>query len=107
MDGLNTFHSMGDIKCITPSCALPPAGSIKKLKSVPTAEEAGKSGVLELLASEHVKTSALQQIVVQDLNMLNPIHSKIFVPCFPDILWMSGKCLFSQQNILEVSGIAE
>ncbi|GBL92940.1 hypothetical protein AVEN_54592-1 [Araneus ventricosus] len=73
---LNTFHSMGGIKCITLSGALPPANSIKRLKSVPTAEEVTKLGVLELLMSE--------KIVVQDLNMLNPIPSKIFAPYLPD-----------------------
>ncbi|GBM18587.1 hypothetical protein AVEN_47968-1 [Araneus ventricosus] len=71
---------MGGIKCITSSLSLPPADSIKRLKSVPTSE-GGKLGVMELLTSENVKTSALQQIVVQDLNMLNPIASKIFAPC--------------------------
>ncbi|GBO46399.1 hypothetical protein AVEN_115502-1 [Araneus ventricosus] len=64
LDGLNTFHSMRGIKCITPSFSLPPALSIKRLKSVPTAEEIGKLGVLELLTFENVKKSTLQQIVV-------------------------------------------
>ncbi|GBM27743.1 hypothetical protein AVEN_25360-1 [Araneus ventricosus] len=64
LDGLNTFQTIGGIMCIIPSCALPPAGSIKRLKSVPTAEEVGKLGVLVLLASEKVKTSTLQQIAV-------------------------------------------
>ncbi|GBO13776.1 hypothetical protein AVEN_34890-1 [Araneus ventricosus] len=95
LDGLNTFYSMGGIKCITPSCYFPPALSIKRLKSVPTAEEVGKLGVLELLTFENVKKSTLQQIVVQDLSMLNPIPSNIFTPCLPDIFWMSGKCLSS------------
>ncbi|GBM62681.1 hypothetical protein AVEN_257277-1 [Araneus ventricosus] len=64
LDGLNTFQTMGGIMCIKPFCALPLAGSSKKLKSVPTAEELGKLGVLKWLASENLKTSALQQIVV-------------------------------------------
>ncbi|GBM59975.1 hypothetical protein AVEN_245575-1 [Araneus ventricosus] len=50
----------------TPSEALPPADSIKRLKSVPNAEDVGKLGVLELLTSENMKTSELQQIVAQD-----------------------------------------
>ncbi|GBM94255.1 hypothetical protein AVEN_254154-1 [Araneus ventricosus] len=54
-DGLNNFHSMGGIKCIAPSCALTPADSIKRLKSVPTAEEVDKPGVLEPLAFENRK----------------------------------------------------
>ena len=48
LDGLNTFHSMGGIKCITPAQALPPAEKIKRLKTAPSAIEVGKLGVLEL-----------------------------------------------------------
>ncbi|GBM45684.1 hypothetical protein AVEN_237921-1 [Araneus ventricosus] len=96
LDSLNTFHSMGGTKCITPSRALPPADSTKRVKSVPTDEEVGKLGVLELLISENVKMSALQQIVFQDLNVLNHIPSQIFSSCLLDILLMSGKYPSSQ-----------
>ncbi|GBM25150.1 hypothetical protein AVEN_101083-1 [Araneus ventricosus] len=68
---------MGGIKFIWPSRTLPPADSIKRLKSVPNAEDVGKRDILELLTSESTKTNALHQITVQDLNMLNPIPSKI------------------------------
>ncbi|GBM13172.1 hypothetical protein AVEN_64376-1 [Araneus ventricosus] len=64
--------------------------SIQSLKSVSTAE-VGKLCVLELLTSENTKTSAFQQFVAQDLNMLNPIPFRIFAPCLPDILWMFAK----------------
>ncbi|GBN83522.1 hypothetical protein AVEN_67680-1 [Araneus ventricosus] len=69
------------MKCITPSRALTPADRTERLKSVPTAEEVGKLSTLELLTSENVKASALLQIIVQDLIKLNPINSKILVPC--------------------------
>ncbi|GBM69948.1 Abnormal pharyngeal pumping eat-20 [Araneus ventricosus] len=77
---------MGGIKCITPSRSLHLADSIKRLTSAPTGEEVGKLSVVELLTSENVKTSDLQQIFIQDLNMVNPIPSKIFVLCLPGIL---------------------
>ncbi|GBM65928.1 hypothetical protein AVEN_212786-1 [Araneus ventricosus] len=80
------FYSMGGIKCITPSRALPPAESNKGLKSVPKTEVVGKLGILEMFSSENMKTKALQQIVVQNLNMRNPIPSQIFAPCLIDIL---------------------
>ncbi|GBM22577.1 hypothetical protein AVEN_184001-1 [Araneus ventricosus] len=91
--GLNTFH------IITPPRALPPVVSNKKLKSVSNAQKVGKLGVLELLTSENVMTRVLQQIVVKVLNMQHPILSKIFKPCLTEILWMSTKCLSSQENI--------
>ncbi|GBM05705.1 hypothetical protein AVEN_175551-1 [Araneus ventricosus] len=67
--GFNNFYSMGGIKCITPSSALPPSDSNKELKSVPKTEVVGKLGILEMFSSENMKTRALQQIVVQNLNM--------------------------------------
>ena len=96
LDGLNTFHSMGGIKCITPAQALPPAENIKRLKTAPSAVEVGKLGVLVLQAFVNVDKNALKQIVVQDLNLKNPIPHDIFAPSLPDVLWMSGKWISSQ-----------
>ncbi|GBM70466.1 hypothetical protein AVEN_188214-1 [Araneus ventricosus] len=89
---------MGGMKCITPSLVLPPANSIKRLESVLNDEEVSKLRILELLLSNYVKSSSLQQIPVKDLNLLNLIPSNICTPCLPVILWMSGECLSSQQN---------
>ncbi|GBM83690.1 hypothetical protein AVEN_84259-1 [Araneus ventricosus] len=55
LDGLNTFPRMRGVNCIIPFCNLPPAHSIKRLKSVPTAGKVGTVGVLELLSSEYVR----------------------------------------------------
>lgn len=107
LDGLNTFHSMGGIKCITPAQALPPAEKIKRLKIAPSAVEVGKLGVLELQAFEKVNKNVLKHIVVKDLNVENPIPSDIFAPSLPDVLWMSGKWIYSLENISEVPIIPE
>lgn len=39
IDGKDTFHSLGGIKCITPSHALIPSEPLKRLNTVPKAEE--------------------------------------------------------------------
>lgn len=64
LDGLNTFHSIGGIKCITPAWVLPSVEKIKRLKTPPSAVEVGKLGVLELQEFENLNKKALKDIVV-------------------------------------------
>ena len=107
LDGWNTFHSMGGIKCVIPTHALLPSMKVERLKSAPSQEEVGQLGVLELQAFEGRGTNALQQITVEDLSMLKPIPSDIFTPTLQDILWMSGKWLQEVEPIPEVPTIPE
>lgn len=51
IDGLNTFHSMGAIKCVIPSSAIIPGQTIEKITKIPTA--ASKRGVTELKSFEY------------------------------------------------------
>lgn len=51
LDGLNTFHSLGSIKCVAPATVLPKSDENKRLKSSPFVE-VGNLGVSELQSSE-------------------------------------------------------
>lgn len=55
LDGLNTFHSLGGIKCVAPAKVLPKLDEIKRLKSSPPIVEVGKLGVLELQSCEKIQ----------------------------------------------------
>lgn len=107
VDGWNTFHSMGGIKCVTPAHTHLSSSKVKRLKSVPPQDEVGQLGVLELEAFDSIGCNSLQQITVEDLSELNPIPSDIFRPSLQDILWMSGKWLGEVRSATEVKPIPE
>ena len=48
IDGLNTFHAMGRIMCVTPSSAVSSDKMIEKLKQIPTSQNLGKFGYIPL-----------------------------------------------------------
>lgn len=84
VDGWNTFHSMGGIKCVTPAHTNLSSTKVKRLKSAPTQyetrqDEVGQLGVLELETLESIECNIFQQISVEDLSVLNPIPSDINV----------------------------
>ncbi|CAK1580968.1 unnamed protein product [Parnassius mnemosyne] len=107
LDGRNTFHSMGGIKCITPANTLHASTNVKRLNSAPPQEEVGQLGVLEVHTLEGRGTNALQQMIIEDLSFLKPIPSDIFTPTIQDLLWMSGKWLQEVEPTLEVPNIPE
>lgn len=41
LDGLNTFHSMGGIQCVTPSSSVCPVDKINRLKIMPSSQNIG------------------------------------------------------------------
>ncbi|KAJ8866255.1 hypothetical protein PR048_032098 [Dryococelus australis] len=86
--------------------ALPRSDEIQRLTSAPPAVEVGKLGVSELQSYENVQKRGLKNVVVQDVNTLNPIPHYALIPSRPDTLWMCGKW-FSGQNIPEMPQIPE
>ncbi|CAG4984765.1 unnamed protein product [Parnassius apollo] len=107
LDGRNTFHSMGGIKCITPTNTLHASTNVKRLNSAPPQEEVGQMGVLEVQIFEGRRTNALQQIIIEDLSFLKPIPYNIFTPTVQDLLWMSGKWLQEVEPTSKVPNIPE
>lgn len=108
LDGWNTFHSMGGIKCVTPTPAFHTCAKIERLKSTPPPQEdVAQLGVLELQPFEGRGTNVLQQIIIEDLSELKPIPCDIFTPTLQDFLWMSGKWLQEVEHTAEVPTIPE
>ncbi len=107
LDGWNTFHSMGGIKCVTPAIALNNSTNVKRLKSAPQQKEVSHLGVLAVETFEGRGISALQQIIIEDLNLLKPISSEIFKPTLRDLLWMTGKWLQETEPTSEVPTVPE
>lgn len=93
LDGHDSFHSLGGIKCVTPAEGFPKSDKITRLKSAPPISEVGKYGVLDLQSYESGAQKGLKKVIVGDLNNLNPIPTDALAPSLPDILWMCGKSI--------------
>lgn len=48
IDGLHTVHIMGAIQCVTPYDAVTPDQNIPRLSKIPSAQEVGEFGCVEL-----------------------------------------------------------
>lgn len=86
IDGLNTFHSMGGIKCVTPSEAIIPKPSITKITKIPTAADFGKQGVISLKTFENVQGRGLKNTVISDLPCLEYLEENVQLSSLSDVL---------------------
>jgi len=86
IDGLNTFHGMGGIRCITPSSSVERGSDIPRLTKMPTSIEIGKLGIVRLEAFQG-KGGGLQNVTVENVEV--PQESAHPQP--HDILWLLAK----------------
>lgn len=88
IDGLNTFHSMGGIRCITPASSIEKGASIPRLMKMPTSSETGNIGVIPLETFQ-VKRGGLRNVIVENLEVPEePTH-----PPPHDTLWLFAQKL--------------
>lgn len=86
LDGMNTFHSMGGIKCITPASSTDKGSEIPKLSKMPSSKESGLQGVIPVEAF-HAEGKGLQNVIVQDL----VVPEEASCPTAHDVLWLYAK----------------
>lgn len=91
LDGLNTFHSMGGIECLTPKSALVPAQPLEKITKAPTDKSIVCRGVLQLKTFENLNGRGLKNIAIEALPCLEAPNTKVQMPSTTDLLWMCGK----------------
>lgn len=84
-DGLNTFHAMGGIRCITPSSTAERGSEIPRLTKMPTAHDIGKLGVVQLETFQGKQVS-LKNVTVKDIE----IPDQRAHPEPHDILWYAA-----------------
>lgn len=90
VDGMNTFHAMGGIKCITPGSMVANETEITKVIKIPSAEEIAKLGYIPLQVFENTGTG-LGNVTTENLQDLNPLTEDIPLPNVGDTLWMCAK----------------
>jgi hypothetical protein len=91
LDGLNTFHAMGGIHCVTPKSAIAPDQVIPRLTRVPSADVIGKYGSIPIHTFQRNKeSSGLKDVKILDLESIHPVSSNV-VPSSYDLLWLYGK----------------
>ena len=91
LDGLNTFHAVGGIHCVTPKTAIAPDQIIPRLARMPSAKVIGKYGSMPMQIYQRNKESAgLKAIVIVELESMYPVSSDV-VPSSYDFLWLYGK----------------
>lgn len=85
IDGLNTLHAMGGIRCITPSNSLKKRGDIPRLKHMPSSHDIGELGIVPLQTFQ--KGATLESVVVRRITVPEEmIHPQPF-----DALWFVAK----------------
>lgn len=86
LDGLNTFHSMGMIQCVTPKVNNTASRGIFRITDVPSATVLGNFGHIPIQTFEkQITATGLHTIKVKQIENSNPI------PRASDILWIYGK----------------
>lgn len=90
LDGRNTFHSMGSIRCVTPSSSVVPDQKITRLKTIPSAADLGSLGAVPLQHFEKIDPLGLAKIKVCDLSSEFP-HNEIIVPSVCTLVWFYCK----------------
>ncbi|CAH1155651.1 unnamed protein product [Phaedon cochleariae] len=90
IDGLNTFHTMGGIQCVTPSTTVSSDGKIKRLSNIPRAHTIGQFGNVPLRTFHKTGNNGLTRINIKDLNEINPISSRVSL-LSSDFFWLYGK----------------
>lgn len=104
LDGLNSFHCMGGICCVTPSSALTTAGEVVKLKRLPIAQEIAEEERINLEILPMGKFS-LESIIFFDVNALKFGDFSTEIPVtYSTHIWGS----YSQvKNLPEIRGFME
>ena len=99
LDGRNTFHTMGGIRCVTPKNAVVPGQKVARLKDVPSAQIVGSLGAVPLKHFERNNDVGLAAIHINDLSTSFP-HTETIVPSVPLLLWLYSK----SKNLTGMSG---
>ncbi|PHT96242.1 hypothetical protein BC332_34832 [Capsicum chinense] len=99
IDGLQTFHAMGGVQCITPRKAIPPDQIIERINKIPLAKELAERGVTRVEIFEKKSNIGLQDMKIIPLKDIQTI-SESNPLSFHDILWLYGK----YAGIEQVSG---
>lgn len=98
IDGLNTFHSMGGIQCVTPSVSVTSDIAITRLSKLP-AHTVGQFGSFSLKTYQNSGNRGLSLISIKDLEDINPIlHNANILPS--EFLWLYVK----SNNISNIPG---
>ncbi|KAJ8875518.1 hypothetical protein PR048_023413 [Dryococelus australis] len=78
--GMNTFHAMGGIKCITPGRIAEKETEMTKVKEIPSAEDIGQLGYVPLQVFKNTVTG-LGNVTMEDLQYLNPLTGYTIAKC--------------------------
>lgn len=89
MNGLNTFHSMGEIQCVTPSTAVKSTDRINRLKFMPLAQGIRDLRKIPIKYLESVSNDGLKNVIFDKLNSFS-VEREHILP-LPHLLWMLGK----------------
>lgn len=106
LDGLNNFHAMGGIQCITPGSAIEPDVPVeRRRKGRHSAHNNGEKGYVDIVPCFVEKNVGLQNIPVVDLPEIRQVYEKM-LPTTGDFIWLYGKwaCL---ENVLGWNGFME
>ena len=101
LDGLNTFHAIGGIQCLTPSTAVAPDQKIERLTTMPTSEIVGNFGSIPLMAFEKKKESGLKAIKILNLGDIHQVSSQLLLS-LSDLLWLYKMDRFALHTKMEL-----
>lgn len=87
IDGLNTLHAMGGIRCITPSNSLEKGEDMPRLNHMPSSHDIGELGIVPLQSFQ--KGASLESIVVRRID----VPEEMVYPQPFDTLWFIAKQL--------------
>lgn len=93
LDGLNTFHSMGGIRCITPKQFVKSNGPINRLKSIIPSSKIGTIHQIAFQTFEKEGKMGFTKIILEDLSRLGKISDYNSLTETWDLIWMCGKHL--------------
>jgi len=86
IDGLNTFHAMGCIQCLTPFTSVSFETNIKKTNKILAANAIKESDHIDMHAFQRTAKEGLSSIEIVDVSHKNPTNE---VRLFPsDFLWI-------------------
>ncbi|GBP49291.1 hypothetical protein EVAR_102234_1 [Eumeta japonica] len=67
IDGKNTFHAMGGIMVVTPASSVTSKKTISRLKQIPSSEEIGEIGFVNLKRFENKNFDGLKTVEIEDI----------------------------------------
>lgn len=102
IDGKNTFHAMGGIMAVTPSSTVSSKKSISRLKRIPSSEDIGKFGFIELKRFEKKNSEGLKLVLIEDILENNTAD---YETSSLDFTWLYSK--FSDRKSLGWNGFME